>query len=253
MPVSLKRPDEVVGIAAAGRVLADVLDELAATVVPGISGRDLDEIAHERIRSAGAIPSFLGYRGFPGAICVSPNDLVVHGIPSPTPLQDGDVVSLDVGVTLDGWVADAARTVIVGTPRAADLRMIEAAETALDAAIAACRAGGRIGDIGAAVERRAAECGVEVFPTLIGHGVGRALHEDPQVPNVGTSGQGLRLDPGLVLAVEPMLTRGGPHVRLAADGWSVFTVDGARAAHAEVTVAIEEDGPRVLTPWGGRW
>lgn len=162
-------------------------------------------------------------------------------------------MSLDVGVTLDGWVADAARTVPVGTARAADLHLIETAEAALVQAVAACQAGGHVGDIGAAVERQAATAGLRVFPTLIGHGVGRTLHEPPQVPNVGRVGSGEPLVPGLVIAVEPMLTLGGPRIRMASDGWSVFTVDGARATHAEVTVAITDDGPRVLTPWDDRW
>lgn len=253
MAVRLKSADEIDAIAAAGDVLVDVLGVLVEAVAPGVSTLDLDAIARERIAAAGAKPTFLGYRGFVGAICASPNDLVVHGIPGPRPLAEGDIVSLDVGVTLDGWVADAARTVPVGTARAADLHLIETAEAALVQAVAACQAGGHVGDIGAAVERQAATAGLRVFPTLIGHGVGRTLHEPPQVPNVGRVGSGEPLVPGLVIAVEPMLTLGGPRIRMASDGWSVFTVDGARATHAEVTVAITDDGPRVLTPWDDRW
>lgn len=249
----LKSAEEIEAIAAAGEILVDVLGTLIEAVAPGVSTLDLDAIARERMAAAGATPTFLGYRGFRGAICASPNDLVVHGIPDRQPLADGDIVSLDVGVTLDGWVADGARTVPVGTASAADLHLIAAAEAALVDAVAACRAGGHLGDIGAAVEARAATAGLRVFPTLIGHGVGRSLHEPPQVPNVGRVGVGQPLEPGLVIAVEPMLTLGGPRIRMAADGWSVFTVDGARATHAEVTVAITEEGPRVLTPWGGRW
>lgn len=253
MAVRLKSADEIDAIAAAGAVLVDVLGALVEAVAPGVSTLDLDAIARERIAAAGAKPTFLGYRGFAGAICASPNDLVVHGIPGPRPLAEGDIVSLDVGVTLDGWVADGARTVPVGTARAADLHLIETAESALVEAVAACQAGGHVGDIGAAVERQAATAGLRVFPTLIGHGVGRSLHEPPQVPNVGRVGSGVRLEPGLVIAVEPMLTLGGPRIRMASDGWSVFTVDGARATHAEVTVAITDAGPRVLTPWDARW
>lgn len=240
-------------MAAAGAILADSLDALTDAVAPGVTGRDLDRLARDLIAESGARPSFLGYRGFRGAVCVSPNDLVVHGIPGDQPLEDGDLVSVDLGVTLDGWVVDAARTVAVSTPSREDAHLIGATEAALDDAVDACVVGGHLGDIGAAVEARAQLSGLEVFPTLIGHGVGRALHEDPQVPNVGTRGRGLPLAEGMVLAVEPMLTSGAPHVRLSADGWSVFTVDGARAAHAEVSVAITADGPRVLTPWGGRW
>ncbi|WP_320672506.1 type I methionyl aminopeptidase [Patulibacter defluvii] len=252
MAVRLKRPDEVDAIAAAGRVVADVLDELQAAVRPGMTTADLDGLARERIAAAGGTPSFLGYRGFTGAICASPNDLVVHGIPGPVRLDEGDIVSLDVGVTLDGWVADAARTVAVGEMGAADGHLVETAEAALVDAVAACRVGGHIGDIGAAVEARARAGGLQVFPSLIGHGVGRALHEEPQVPNVGRAGTGRPLEAGLVIAVEPMLTLGRAAIRMADDGWSVFTVDGARATHAEVTVAITEEGPRVLTPWGDR-
>jgi methionyl aminopeptidase len=255
MGIRLKRPAQVDGIAAAGRILADVLDELATLAVPGTSTADLDAVARERIAAAGARPSFLGYRGFKGAICASPNDLVVHGIPNATPLRDGDLLSLDVGVTLDGLVADAARTVPVGALGAADGHLVETAEAALADAVAVCRPGNRIGDIGHAVASRCATAGLQVFPTLIGHGVGFALHEDPQVPNIGKPGTGRPLEPGLVIAIEPMVTLGRAAIRMADDGWSVFTVDGARATHAEVTVAITDDGARVLTPWGGdgRW
>ncbi|MEV4418591.1 type I methionyl aminopeptidase [Patulibacter sp. NPDC049589] len=251
----LKDPAEVDAMAASGAVLAGVLDALADVVAVGVTTNDLDAFARERIRAGGGVPSFLGYRGFPGSICASPNDLVVHGIPGPRPLADGDVVSLDVGVTLDGWVTDAARTFVVGEAAEEDLHLVAVGESALADAVAACRPGNMVGDVGAAVQGRAAREGVGVFPSLIGHGVGRRLHEEPQVPNVGRPGQGIHLRPGLVIAVEPMLTLGRPAIRLSPDGWSVFTVDGARATHAEVTVAITEHGPRVLTPWGGsgRW
>lgn len=255
VPSTLKAPAEVDAMAASGALLAGVLDALAAVVAPGVTTADLDAVARELIGAAGGRPAFLGYRGFPGSICASPNDLVVHGIPGPRPLADGDVLSLDVGVVLDGWVTDAARTFVVGEGAADDRRLVAAGEAALADAVAACVPGNRIGDVGAAVQRRAERDGVAVFPSLIGHGVGRSLHEEPQVPNVGRVGQGAELRPGLVIAVEPMLTLGRPAIRMAPDGWSVFTVDGARATHAEVTVAIGEDGPRVLTPWGGpgRW
>lgn len=239
-------------MAASGALLARTLDALASSVAVGVSTADLDALARRLIREGGGRPAFLGYRGFPGALCASPNDLVVHGIPGPRPLAEGDVLSMDLGVTLEGWVTDAARTVIVGEGDERDRHLVAAGESALVDAIAACVPGNRIGDVGAAVQGRAATEGLGVFPSLIGHGVGRSLHEEPQVPNVGLPGQGIHLRPGLVIAVEPMLTLGRPAIRLAPDGWSVFTVDGARATHAEVTVAIGEHGPRVLTPWGGR-
>lgn len=251
MAPQLKSPGQVEALAASGALLASVLDELVAAAVVGVTTLDLDALAHDRIRSGGGEPAFLGYRGFRGSICASPNDLVVHGIPGPRPLGDGDVLSLDVGVRLDGWVTDAARTVVVGTPSADDARLVAAGEDALREAVARCVPGGRIGDVGAAVQSQAERAGVEVFPTLIGHGVGRSLHEEPAVPNVGRVGEGVPLESGLVIAVEPMLTLGRPRTRTAPDGWSVFTIDGARATHVEVTVAVTDDGPRVLTPWSG--
>lgn len=246
-----KQPAEVDAVGRAGAVLTGVLETLVAAAVPGVTTLELDALARAEIERAGGTPSFRGYRGFPGSICASPNDLVVHGIPNRRRLVAGDVLSLDVGVTLDGWVADAARTVVVGGAGEADDRhLVETAELALADAVAACRPGGHVGDIGAAVQARAARAGVGVFPSLIGHGVGRALHEEPPVPNVGRAGDGPELVPGLVIAIEPMLTLGRPAVRTAADRWSVFTVDGRRATHAEATVAITDDGVRVLTPWG---
>lgn len=253
MAIVLKRPDEVAGIAAAGLVAAEVLDRLVEHCTPGVSGLDLDELARELIAERGGTPTFLGYRGFPRAICVSVNDVIVHGIPNDVPYVDGDLVSVDVGVTLDGWVADTARTVVVGDGHVEGAELIAVAERALEAGLAACVVGGTIGDVGAAIEASAVADGATIYPTLIGHGVGHRLHEEPQVPNVGTPGAGPRLEAGTVMAVEPMLSRGGPHVRLSSDGWSVFALDGARAAHAEVTVAVTDDGPQVLTPWGDRW
>jgi methionyl aminopeptidase len=251
-PPRLKSPAEVEAMAASGALLARTLDALAEAAVVGVTTADLDRLARTLIREGGGEPAFLGYRGFPGSFCASPNDLVVHGIPGPRPLADGDVLSMDLGVTLDGWVTDAARTVVVGEGDDRDHHLVAAGEAALRDAIAACVPGHTVGHVGAAVQARAGREGVGVFPSLIGHGVGRALHEGPPVPNVGSPGQGEPLRPGLVIAVEPMLTLGRPAIRMAPDGWSVFTVDGARATHAEVTVAVGEDGPRVLTPWGGR-
>jgi methionyl aminopeptidase len=251
MAPQLKSPGQVDALAASGALLASVLDELVAAAVVGVTTLELDGLAHDLIRSGGGEPAFLGYRGFRGSICASPNDLVVHGIPGPRPLGDGDVLSLDVGVRLDGWVTDAARTVVVGVASADDARLVAAGEDALRDAVARCVPGGRVGDVGAAVQSRAERAGVEVFPALIGHGVGRNLHEEPAVPNVGRVGEGVPLEAGLVIAVEPMLTLGRPRTRTAPDGWSVFTIDGARATHVEVTVAVTDDGPRVLTSWSG--
>jgi methionyl aminopeptidase len=251
MAPQLKSPGQVDALAASGALLASVLDQLVTAATVGVTTLDLDRLAHDLIRSGGGEPAFLGYRGFRGSICASPNDLVVHGIPGPRPLGDGDVLSLDVGVRLDGWVTDAARTVVVGTGSADDARLVAAGEDALRDAVARCVPGGHVGDVGAAVLSRAERAGVEVFPALIGHGVGRNLHEDPAVPNVGRVGEGVPLEAGLVIAVEPMLTLGRPRTRTAPDGWSVFTIDGARATHVEVTVAVTDDGPRVLTPWAG--
>lgn len=251
MAPQLKSPGQVEALAASGALLASVLDQLVDAAQAGVTTLELDALALEGIRAGGGEPAFLGYRGFRGSICASPNDLVVHGIPGPRPLADGDLISLDVGVELDGWVTDAARTVAVGAASADDARLVAAGEDALRDAIARCVPGGHVGDVGAAVQSRAERVGVEVFPSLIGHGVGRRLHEEPAVPNVGRVGEGVALEAGLVIAVEPMLTLGRPRTRTAPDGWSVFTIDGARATHVEVTVAVTDDGPRVLTPWSG--
>ena len=230
-------------------MVTDVLVALSAAVAPGVRTGDLAVLADERIRSAGGVPTFDGYRGFRGAICVSPDDVVVHGMPGPRRLREGELVSLDVGVTLDGWVADAARTVGVGELDAVARHLRDTTEAAMHAGVAACRPGAHTGDVGAAVEACVRTGGLRVFPTLTGHGVGRALHEEPRVPNHGTPGVGTPLVEGLVLCVEPMVAGRRPHVRLAADGWSVVAVDGAPSAHSEVTVAVQADGPRVLTPW----
>ena len=251
-PSRPKSASEIDAMAASGALLAGTLDALVAAAAPGVSTAELDAAARELLSAAGARPAFLGYRGFPAAICASPNDLVVHGIPGRRPLADGDVLSIDLGVELDGWITDGARTVVLGEGDARDRHLVATGEAALAEAVAACVPGARVGDVGAVVQGCAEAAGIGVFPSLIGHGVGRALHEEPQVPNVGPAGLGARLVAGLTIAVEPMLTRGRPAIRMAGDGWSVFTVDGARATHAEATVAVTDDGPRVLTPWGDR-
>ncbi len=244
-----KTPAEIDKMAQSGAVVVDVLALLASRARPGTSTAELDQLAERLIRSRGGVPSFKGYRGFPGSICASPNSMVVHGIPGPYRLKRGDIISLDVGVTLDGWVADAARTVAVGyiTPDAQNL--LDVTEQSLMAAVAQCLVGNRLGDVSHAVQTVAEAGGLSVVRSLVGHGVGREMHEDPQVPNFGEPGKGPLLEEGMVIAIEPMTTAGGPAVRMARDGWAIYSQDDSLAAHFEFTVAITADGPRVLTPW----
>ncbi len=247
-----KTAAEVETMARAGQVVASTLDLMEAEARPGVTLAELDRIAEEHIRGHGGIPSFKGYRGFPGSICASPNAMVVHGIPGPYKLADGDLLSVDVGVTLDGYVADAAITFVVGnsTPQALDL--IDACSQGLEAAIRECRAGRRLGDVSHAVQEVVEERGYGVVRSLVGHGVGRSMHEDPQIPNYGPPGRGPKLAPGMVFAIEPMITAGGFDVEAGSDGWAVYTRDGSLAAHCEHTVAITDNGPRVLTRRGPR-
>jgi len=234
---------------AAGRILVDTLDLLETRIRAGTSTRELDAVAERFIRSRGATPTFKGYRGFPGSICTSPNAMIVHGIPGRYKLKDADIISIDVGVTLDGWVADAARTFPVGAvgPEAAEL--LRATEAALHAGVAQCLPGRRMGDVSSAIQRVAEDAGLAVVRSLVGHGVGRSMHEDPQVPNYGSAGKGPLLQEGMVLAIEPMTTAGRPGVRVAGDGWAIYSEDGSLAAHFEFTVAITAEGPSILTPW----
>lgn len=236
-------------MAAAGAILVDTLRLLEGRVKPGISTAELDAIAERFIRSRGATPTFKGYNGFPGSICASPNSMVVHGIPGPYRLGEGDVISIDVGVTLDGWVADAARTFPVGEISADAERLLEATEQALHAGVEQCRPGNRIGDVSNAVQRVVEAAKLSVVRSLVGHGVGRNMHEDPQVPNYGRPGRGPLLREGMVLAIEPMTTLGRPAVRVAGDRWAIFSQDDSLAAHFEFTVAVTAGGPRILTPW----
>src|ERR1039457_5533293 len=233
----------------AGEILVATLEEVESRVAPGVSTEELDRAAERLIRSRGGVPTFKGYRGFPGSICASPNAMVVHGIPGPYRLKRGDIVSIDVGVTLDGWVADAARTFPVEevSPKAQNL--LSATEESLHAGVEQCRPGNRMGDVSSAIQRVAEGAGLSVVRSLVGHGVGRSMHEDPQVPNYGKPGKGPLLEDGMVLAVEPMTTAGRPAVRVAGDGWAIFSQDGSPAAHFEFTVAVTAKGPRVLTPW----
>jgi len=236
-------------MAQAGLILAATLDEIERRVRPGVSTAELDKLAERFIRSRGAVPTFKGYRGFPGSICASPNAMIVHGIPGPYRLARGDIVSIDVGVTLDGWVADAARTFAVEDVDARVRSLLSATEQSLHAGVQQCRAGNRVGDISNAVQRVVEGAGFSVVRSLVGHGVGRSMHEDPQVPNHGKPGKGPALQEGMVLAIEPMTTAGRPGVRVGGDGWAIFSQDGSAAAHFEFTVAVTASGPRILTPW----
>jgi methionyl aminopeptidase len=244
-----KSPQEIEKMRRAGEVLVAAMEDVQSRIAPGVSTAELDEAVEQFIRARGATPTFKGYRGFPGSICASPNAMIVHGIPGPYELKAGDIVSIDMGVTLDGWVADAARTFGVQEIDATARNLLSATERSLHAGVAECRAGNRMGDMSSAIQRVAEAAGLSVVRSLVGHGIGREMHEDPQVPNYGRPGKGPLLQEGMVLAVEPMMTAGGAGVRVAGDGWAIFSQDGSPAAHFEFTVAITGDGPLVLTPW----
>ena len=247
--IILKTAEQIEQMAEAGRVQARCLRMLRAKCRAGVTTEDLDLAAERFIRSQGGEPSFLGYRGFPGSICASPNSMVVHGIPGGYTLERGDVLSIDVGVTKGGWVADAALTVPVGEISPAARKLLETTEAALHAAVEQARPGNHLGDISHAVQRRVEDDGFSIIRSLVGHGVGREMHEDPQVPNFGEPGRGPELEAGMVLAIEPMVTAGSAEVRLGDDNWAVYSADGSLTAHFEFTVAITELGPRILTPW----
>jgi methionyl aminopeptidase len=235
-------------MAAAGAIVAETLGLLAESARPGMSTLDLDQLAERHIRAAGGVPTFKGYRGFPGSICASPNTMIVHGIPSDEiVLADGDILSIDVGVTRQGFVGDSAVTIAIGEVPERTKELLRTCQASLDAAVVACQAGGRLGDIGQAVQRVVEDAGFAVVRDLVGHGVGRSMHEDPQVKNYGEAGTGPELKAGMTLAIEPMITDGSYEIHIDDDGWSIFTVDDSLAAHFEHTVAITEDGPRVLT------
>jgi methionyl aminopeptidase len=242
-----KSADEIETMARAGRVVVETLAAIGEAIQPGVTTAELDEIAEEYIRSQGGAPTFKGYRGFPASICASPNSMVVHGIPGPYALEEGNVISIDVGVTLDGLVADSAYTFGAGEIEPEAQRLLDVCQAALAAGIEQARAGNRVGDISAAVQRVTEEGGFSVIRSLVGHGVGRSMHEEPQIPNYGERGRGPALAPGMTLAIEPMITAGGEDVVMAEDGWSISTSDGSLAAHFEHTVAITEFEPRILT------
>jgi methionyl aminopeptidase len=244
-----KSTEEIERMAAAGAILVRTMNLLAAKVRPGVSTRELDQAAEKFIRSQGAEPAFKGYRGFPGSICTSPNSMIVHGIPGPYTLARGDILSIDVGVIRDGWVADAAHTFAVGPVAPIAGKLLATTEEALRLAVEQCRPGNRLGDVSHAVQEHVEDAGFSVVRTLVGHGIGRSMHEDPQIPNYGEPGTGVLLEEGMVLAVEPMVTAGRNAVRMGDDHWAIYSLDGSLAAHFEFTIAVTVEGPRILTPW----
>ena len=244
-----KSPDEIDKMAAAGKILARCHALLRAKARPGVTTEELDQAAERFIRSQGATPAFKGYRGFPGSICASPNSMVVHGIPGPYELQRGDILSIDIGVVLDGWVADAAVTIPIGQVPPVARNLLDTTRAALFDAVEQCRPGNRLGDVSNAVQTRVESAGFSVIRSLVGHGIGRDMHEDPQIPNYGRPGSGPELEVGMVLAVEPMVNVGAHPIRMGSDNWSVYSQDGSLAAHFEHTVAVTEEGPKILTPW----
>jgi methionyl aminopeptidase len=245
--VALKSPREIQTMRQSGKITAAVLVELMAAARPGTTTAQLDAMAEKGIRDRGGIPTFLGYRGFTGSICASVNDEVVHGIPGSRVLRDGDLLSIDIGTTLDGYVSDSAVTVAVGNISTQARRLMDVTQESLTAGIAAMQKGNHVGDIGAAVQAHAQKHGFGVVRELVGHGVGREMHEEPQVPNYGRAGTGPQLRTGLVLAVEPMITQGSHEVEILKDGWTVVTADGKLSAHFEHTIAVTDEGPRILT------
>jgi methionyl aminopeptidase len=244
-----KTPEEIERMAAAGAILVRTMSLLAGKIRPGVTTGDLDKAAERFIRSQGAEPAFKGYRGFPGSICASPNSMIVHGIPGKYKLERGDILSVDIGVIKDGWVADAARTFPVGPITPVAQKLLTITEESLHLAVPECRPGNHLGDVSHAIQEHVEAAGLSIVRTLVGHGIGRSMHEEPQIPNYGEPGTGVLLEEGMVLAVEPMVTAGRHAVRVGDDHWSIYSQDGSLAAHFEFTIAVTADGPRVLTPW----
>jgi len=244
-----KTPEQLEQMAEAGRIHARCMRMLTSKVRPGVTTAELDDAAERYIRSQGADPSFKGYRGFPGSICTSPNSMVVHGIPGPYELKRGDILSIDVGVTKDGWVADGAVTLPVGPVTPGARGLLDTTKQALFDGIEQAVPGNHLGDISASIQKTVELDGLSVIRTLVGHGIGRDMHEDPQIPNFGEPGRGPLLEEGMVFAIEPMVNVGGSLVQMGDDGWAVYSQDGSLAAHFEFTVAVTADGPRILTPW----
>jgi methionyl aminopeptidase len=245
--IRLKSRQEIEGIARAGQLVAETIALVGEHIRSGITTGELDRIAEEFIRERGGVPTSKGYRGFPAATCISPNSMVVHGIPGAHRVDEGDLISVDVGITLDGLIADSAYTFGVGDITDEARLLLETCEQARDAGIEQARPGNHVGDISHAVQTVVEGAGFSVVRALVGHGVGRSYHEDPQIPNFGTPGRGPLLQAGMTVAIEPMITAGGAEVYVHDDDWSISTEDGSLAAHFEHTVAILDDGPRILT------
>ena len=243
-----KSAREIEKIAGAGALVAETIAHVGGLLAPGITTDELDAAAGAFIREHGGIPTSEGYKGYPKAICISPNDVVVHGIPDDFVVHDGDVVTIDVGATLDGYIADSAYTFGVGEIDAQTQRLLDVAQDALAAGIAEAVVGNRVGDVSHAIQELVESAGFSVIRSLVGHGVGRYYHEDPHIPNFGEPGRGPRLSEGMTIAIEPMITAGSSEVNVMEDGWTIRTVDGSMSAHFEHTVAILADGPRILTP-----
>lgn len=248
MSIQLKSPSEIAKLREANLIVADVLDRLEEAAKPGVTTWDLNEIAATRLRQLKAESAFLGYHGYPAVLCTSVNQVVVHGIPRrDIVLKDGDVLSIDFGAFKEGWCGDSARTIPIGKVSPAATALMKATRESLELAIAQCVPGNRLGDIGWAVQSHAESHGYSVVRQFVGHGIGRAMHEEPHVPNYGDAGKGRRLSAGLVVAIEPMVNAGGPDVQVLEDGWTAVTKDGSLSAHFEHSVAITEDGPVVLS------
>ena len=245
--INLKTDHEIEMMARAGAALEAVVEELKSACQQGVRTIELDQIAERRIRAAGARPGFLGYHGFPNSLCISINDEAVHGIPGKRRIEDGDIVSLDLGLVLDGFWADMGCTVAVGKVDPEARRLMQVTEECLAIAIRHAQPGGRLGDISAAVQQQAEGAGFSVIRQFVGHGIGRQMHEDPQLPNFGMAGTGPELKPGMTLAIEPMVNQGAAEVYIKPDGWTVCTSDGSLSAYFEHTVAVTKTGPRVLT------
>ena len=247
MSIVLRSAAEIEKLARVNALVARVLVELAAAVKPGVTTKQLDEIAEQRLREAGAAPAFKGYHGYPATICASVNEQVVHGIPNDRPMVEGDIVSIDMGAKLDGFFGDSAVTVPVGWVTAEAERLLAVTKTALDRAVATVKAGARVSDIGAAVQSYVEAHGFSVVREFVGHGIGTSLHEEPQIANYGPGGRGPRLSEGMVLAIEPMVNAGKPAVKVLADGWTAVTRDGSLSAHFEHTVVVTGEGCEILT------
>ena len=245
--IILKSPREIEELRKANAIAAEVLFELKRSIHPGMTTQELDQIAEEVIRSRGALPAFKGYRGYPASLCVSINEQVVHGIPGPRKLKEGDIVSLDVGANLNGFYGDAAITLAIGKVDGVVRRLLEVTERALSIAIEKARPGNRLSDISHAVQTWVESQGFSVVRDFVGHGIGRSLHEDPQIPNFGSPNQGPRLEKGMVFALEPMVNEGTYEVRVLSDGWTVVTADGKRSAHFEHTIAITDGDAEILS------